>query len=95
MENAQTAAGLMILKITNLILQHQKSRIYLKAHSTFRLEKMRQEKRAKQKEKKMQEVQSRKHLQELRVIQKNLVYVTNLPLGFAKEEVTKNRTFIN
>jgi CCR4-NOT transcription complex subunit 4 len=45
------------------------------------------EKKLKDREKKAQELNMRKQLTNVRVIQRNLVYVTNLALSVAKEEV--------
>jgi len=45
------------------------------------------EKQRKQESKETKEAQNRKHLANVRVIQRNLVYITNLPLTLAKEEV--------
>jgi CCR4-NOT transcription complex subunit 4 len=48
---------------------------------------MKREKKTKEREKKAHEANSRKQLANVRVIQRNLVYVTNLSLNSAKEEV--------
>ncbi len=48
---------------------------------------MKRDKRQKEREKKTQENGSRKQLNNVRVIQRNLVYVTNVPVTIAKEEV--------
>jgi CCR4-NOT transcription complex subunit 4 len=37
---------------------------------------------------KNQEANARKHLSNVRVIQRNLVYVTNLPINTAREDVS-------
>lgn len=47
---------------------------------------MKKEKKQKEKNKK-NSTNSRKHLTNVRVIQRNLVYVTNIPLNVAKEDV--------
>eukprot|EP01126_Amoeba_proteus_P012701 TRINITY_DN15244_c0_g1_i1.p1 TRINITY_DN15244_c0_g1~~TRINITY_DN15244_c0_g1_i1.p1 ORF type:complete len:127 (+),score=28.10 TRINITY_DN15244_c0_g1_i1:162-542(+) len=51
------------------------------------LAKAQQQKKLQQRQKKSHEIESRKHLMDVRVVQRNLVYVTNLALESAKEEV--------
>lgn len=54
----------------------------------YRLLKSAKEKKNNKLKSKKQTVESRKHLANYRVIQRNLVYVTNVALDIAKEEVT-------
>lgn len=56
----------------------------------IRIEKHRKEKKLKEREKKIQELGNKKNLTNVRVVQRNLVYVTNLALSIAKEEVNIN-----
>eukprot|EP01103_Thecamoeba_quadrilineata_P001907 TRINITY_DN1176_c0_g2_i1.p1 TRINITY_DN1176_c0_g2~~TRINITY_DN1176_c0_g2_i1.p1 ORF type:complete len:1379 (-),score=276.34 TRINITY_DN1176_c0_g2_i1:26-4132(-) len=51
------------------------------------------EKKQRERQRKQQETSSRKHLTNMRVIQRNLVYVTNLPLSIAKEETLRKQEF--
>ena len=95
MESAHIAERYIILKITHLCLQILQSK-YL-AHSVYehfqRLEKMKKDKKLKEKEKKGADGTNRKALINIRVIQRNLVYVTNLSLNVAKEEVCYQTIF--
>jgi hypothetical protein len=56
-------------------------------YSIDRLQKLRNEKRHKEREKKEMEASNRRHLANMRVVQKNLVYVIGLSSKFACEEV--------
>jgi len=47
------------------------------------------EKKAKEREKKEMEAMNRKHLSSMRVVQKSLVYVIGLPTKLANDEVKK------
>ena len=47
------------------------------------------EKKAKEREKKEMEAMNRKHLSNMRVVQKSLVYVIGLPTKLANDEVRK------
>lgn len=52
-----------------------------------RLVRIKNAKKRKEREKKEQEVAAKKQLSNVRVVQKNLVYVLGLPLKLANEEV--------
>lgn len=55
---------------------------------TLRIKRLTQAKKQKEKEKKELENMNRKHLANMRVVQKNLVYVVGLSSKLAKEEVS-------
>jgi len=55
----------------------------------FRIEKQKQERKQRERDRRSHEVEARKQLGNLRVVQRNLVYVTNVPANIAKEEVTR------
>jgi RING/Ubox like zinc-binding domain len=57
------------------------------------LAKQHKKKREKEREKKQQEASQRKHLTNVRVIQRNLVYMTNLPMSIAKEEMLRKKEY--
>lgn len=63
----------------------------------FRLQRYRAEKKQREKEKKEMEANNRKHLANMRVVQKNLVYVIGLSARVANEEVISvlNRPFVS
>jgi hypothetical protein len=50
------------------------------------------EKKAKEREKKEMEAMNRKHLSNMRVVQKSLVYVIGLPTKLANDEVRPGKT---
>jgi CCR4-NOT transcription complex subunit 4 len=58
-----------------------------------RLEKVKKERKQKEREKKSQESVSKKQLSNVRVIQRNLVYMTNISSTIAKEDVSS--TFLD
>jgi hypothetical protein len=55
--------------------------------SRFRIQRLENEKKQQERLKKLQELEDRKQLANVRVVQRNLVYVTNLALNVAKEDV--------
>lgn len=60
--------------------------------SSEEMKRLTQAKRQKEKEKKELENMNRKHLANMRVVQKNLVYVVGLSSKLAKEEVSPQLT---
>lgn len=57
-------------------------------HFLYRLAMIKNEKKAKEREKKEIEAMNRKHLSNMRVVQKSLVYVIGLPAKLANDEVS-------
>eukprot|EP01114_Cavostelium_apophysatum_P013545 TRINITY_DN3302_c0_g1_i2.p1 TRINITY_DN3302_c0_g1~~TRINITY_DN3302_c0_g1_i2.p1 ORF type:complete len:1166 (-),score=378.20 TRINITY_DN3302_c0_g1_i2:30-3527(-) len=57
------------------------------------LERMKKEKKQKERERKSQNQGQNRHLSNVRVIQRNLVYVTNLPLAHAREDVLRRHEY--
>jgi hypothetical protein len=58
-----------------------------------RLQRIRSRKKQREREKKEQESTNRKQLANVRVVQKNLVYVLGLPLKLATEEILKSQDY--
>lgn len=54
----------------------------------LRLEQVKKDKKQKEKDKKTQDLHVKKQLSNMRIVQRNLVYVTNLSLSMAREEVS-------
>lgn len=103
MQDAPIVESPTLRKTTNLILQillsmslslfSPNSANLVSSHSehahSHRIERMKKEKKQKQREKKENKAkdQQRQSLANIRVIQRNLVYVTNLSMSVAKEDV--------
>lgn len=54
-----------------------------------RQKKKRERERERERDKKQQDIMARKHLTNVRVTQRNLVYLTNVPVAIAKEEILR------
>jgi hypothetical protein len=70
----------------NLNQWHLKSRIDMIIYC--RLARIKNDKKKKERERKEQELNARKHLSNVRVVQKNLVYVLGLPPNVCSEDVS-------
>lgn len=60
----------------------------------LRIQRLENEKKQQERLKKLQELEDRKQLANMRVLQRNLVYVTNLALSIAKEEVHRSEHYV-
>lgn len=60
---------------------------------TFRVAKIKSEKKAKERERREIESNNRRHLANVRVVQKNLVYVIGLPSNLATEEILRGQDY--
>jgi hypothetical protein len=60
------------------------------SYCDLRIQRLENEKKQQERLKKLQELEDRKQLANMRVLQRNLVYVTNLALNIAKEEVQRS-----
>ena len=75
-----------VIHLYHRILKSKRIHVNFDFLTTFtRLERLKRDR--KQREKKSKEADGRKNLGNIRVVQRNLVYITNLALPSAKEEV--------
>lgn len=59
----------------------------------YRIQRIKNEKKQKEQQKKQKVAENRKHLTNLRVVQKNLVFVVGLPLRLADAESLKRNEY--
>jgi hypothetical protein len=72
---------------------YDRENITFKPLDAEQIAKEQNEKKMRDKLKKQQEANSRKNLTNVRVIQRNLVYITNLPVSIAKEDLLKTSPY--